>query len=132
MTINSWKWNRWTACGIGLIRFAPGSLATFGLAHLRQVKADGNRLFELHVYHPMPGKLPVMESRFRDKTSKILARYNLNVLGYWESEDSSDNSFLFLLAHENQEGAKKNWDAMRVDPEFQEIIKSEQTEKTLD
>ncbi len=131
MTINYWKLKRWTVCGISLVSFAAGSLATLRLAQLQQVKADGNRVFELRVYHAVPGKLPVMESRFRDKTSKILARHNLNVVGYWVTEDGSDNSFIFLLAHESREEAKRNWDAMRVDPEFQEIFKSEQAEKTL-
>jgi NIPSNAP len=132
LTINSCKGKRWTACGIGLVFFAAGSLATVGLAQLCQVKADSNRIFELRVYHAVPGKLPVMESRFRDKTSKILARHNLNVVGYWATEDPSDNSFIFLLAHQSREEAKKNWDAMRVDPEFQEVVKWEQAEKTLE
>lgn len=132
MTINSWKLKRWTACCIGLVSFAAGALATVRLAQLQQVKADNNRVFELRVYDAVPGKLPVMESRFRDKTSKILARHNLNVEGYWVTEEGSNNSFTFLLAHESREEAKKNWDTMRVDPEFQEIVKSEQAEKTLE
>jgi NIPSNAP len=132
MTINSRKLERWTACGIGLVSFAAGSLVTGRLAHLQQVKADSNRVFELRVYHVVPGKLPVMESRFRDKTSKILARHNLNVVGYWETEDGSDNSFIFLLAHQSREEAKKNWDAFRLDPEHQEVIRAEQSEKTLE
>jgi hypothetical protein len=132
LTINSWKLKRWTACGIGLVFFAAGSLATVGLDQVHQVRADSNRIFELRVYHAVPGKLPVMESRFRDKTSKILARHNLNVVGYWASEDGSENSFIFLLAHQSREEAKKNWDAMRADPEFQEIVKLEQAEKTLE
>jgi len=132
MTINSWKFKRWTVFGTALFSFAAGSFVTVRLAQLQQVNADSNRVFELRVYHAVPGKLPVMEARFRDKTSKLLARHNLNVLGYWETEDGSDNSFIFLLAHESREEAKKNWDAMRVDPEFQEILKSEQTEKTLE
>jgi len=131
MTIDSWRLKRRTAYGIGLVSFAVGSLATLGLIHLRQVNADSNRIFELRVYHAVPAKLPVMESRFRDKTSKILARHNLNVLGYWTTADPSDNSFIFLLAHESREEAKKNWDTTRVDPEFQEILKSEQAERTL-
>jgi hypothetical protein len=132
MTTSSRKWKRWTVCAIGLICFAAGSLAAVGLVHMRQVRADSNRVFELRVYHAVPGKLTVMESRFRDKTSKILARHNLNVLGYWESEDASDNSFIFLLAHASREEARNNWDAMRVDPEFQEVLKAEQSEKTLE
>jgi NIPSNAP len=126
--------NRWTAFGIVLVSFAAGSLITARLAHTSQVRADGNRVFELRVYHAVPGKLPALESRFRDKTSKILANHNLNVVGYWTTEDTPtwDNTFVFLLAHPSWEEARKNWDAMRADPEFQEIAKSEQAEKTLE
>jgi NIPSNAP len=126
--------NRRTASGILVVSFAAGSLITARLAHRSQVRADGNRVFELRVYHAVPGKLPALESRFRDKTSKILTKHNLNVVGYWITEDTPtwDNTFVFLLAHPSREEAKKNWDAMRADPEFQEIVKSEEAEKTLE
>lgn len=130
MTLSFWKWKRGAVYGISLLSFAVGSLMSTKLAYVQRVKANSNRVFELRLYHAVPGKLPVMESRFRDKTSKILARHNLDVTGYWVSEDGS--AFIFLLAHESQEKAKQNWDAMRADPEFQEIVKAEQGEKTLE
>jgi hypothetical protein len=104
------------------------------LSHIQLASADSNRVFELRVYHDLPGKLPVMESRFREKTSEILARHNLNVVGYWVTADASvsENSFIFMLAHQSREEAKKNWETMRLDPEFQEIEKAEQTERTLE
>jgi hypothetical protein len=132
ITIKSWKLKRWTACDISLVSFAPGALVMVRLAQLQQVKADSNRAFELRVYHAVLGQLPVMESRFRGKTSKILSPHNLNVVGYWVTENASDNSFIFLLTHEGREEAKKYWDATRVGREFQEIVKSEQAEETLE
>jgi len=133
MTLNCWKFKRWTVYGIALLSFAAGSLITARLAHINQVRADSNRIFELRVYHHLPGKLPVMESRFREKTSKILARHNLKAVGYWVTEDvSSQNSFIFMLAYQSREEAKRNWDAVLLDPEFREIEKAEQSEKTLE
>ena len=134
MKTNFWKLNRWTVFGIGLVCFAAGSLATVRLAQLQQVKADSNRVFELRVYHAVPGKLPALESRFRDTTSRLLAKHDLKVVGYWVPEDAPawDNTFIFMLAHPSREEAKKNWDAMRADPEFQEVIKSEQANKTVE
>jgi hypothetical protein len=104
------------------------------MAHITKVQADSTRLFELRIYHDLPGKLPVMESRFREKTSMILARHNLNVVGYWVTAENSasENSFIFMLAHQSREEAKKNWEAVRSDPEFKEIEKAEQGEKTLE
>jgi hypothetical protein len=81
----------------------------------------------------VPGKLPALESRFRDTTSKLLAKHDLNVVGYWVPEDAPwDNTFVFMVAHSSREEAKRNWDAMRSDPGFQEVVKSEQAEKTVE
>ena len=121
-----------TALSIGLVVSVAGGLVGVRLVLANKVKADSNRVFELRIYHAVPGKLPVMESRFRDTTSKILARHHLNVIGYWVAEDAPDNSFVFLFAHESREEAKRNWEAFRLDPEFQEIVKAERAEKTLE
>jgi hypothetical protein len=117
---------------LGLFAVAAASFISSRLVRPNPVLADNDRIFELRIYHAVPGKLSTMESRFRDKTSKILARHNLNVVGYWVTEDPQDNSFVFLLAHQSREEANKNWQAFRLDPDFQEVAKSEQTEKTLE
>jgi len=134
VTPNRWKFKGWTACGIALFSFAAGSLITARLAHLNQVRADSNRVFELRVYHAVPGKVPALESRFRDTASKLLAKHDLKAVGYWVPEDAPplDNTFVYILAHPSRDEAKKNWDAMHNDPEFQEMLKSEQTEKLVE
>jgi hypothetical protein len=132
MTLNFRKSKYWTACSVGLIAFAAGSLITGRLLHANEVRADSTRVFELRVYHALPGKLPALESRFRDKTSKILARHNLPVVGYWVTEEVSDNSLIWIVADSSREEAKKNWAAMMADPEFQDVIKAEQAEKLVE
>src|SRR5580698_8998771 len=89
MKNNSWKLNRWTVFGIGLVCFGAGSLVTARLMHVSQVRADSNRVFELRIYHVVPGKLPALESRFRDTTSKLLAKHDLKVVGDWVPEGCS-------------------------------------------
>ena len=132
MTLNFRKSKCWTACSVGLVAFAAGSSITGRLLHVNDVRADSNRVFELRVYHALPGKLPALESRFRDKTSKILARHNLQVVGYWVTEEASDSSFIWIVADSSREEAKKNWAAMMADPEFQDVIKAEQAEKLVE
>jgi hypothetical protein len=124
----------WTVCGIALVSFAAGSLITARLAHIEQVRADSNRVFELRIYHAVPGKMAALESRFRDTASKLLAKHDLKAVGYWIPDDPPawDNTFVYVLAHPSREEAKKNWDAMRADPGFQEMLKSEQAEKSVE
>src|SRR5215469_13249866 len=99
--------------------FACGSLFTDRLVRTERVRANSNRIFELRIYYDLPGKLSVMETRFREKTSKILAKHNLNVVGYWVTTDpsASENAFIFLLAHQSQEEAKEELDCTDSGPE---------------
>lgn len=126
--------NWWLIFGMAMIAFAGGSLVTGRLGGRERVRAASDRVFELRVYHALPGKLPALESRFREKTSKILARHNLNVVGYWVSDagSASENEFIWVVAHSSWEEGKKNWDAMGADPEFQEMVKAEQAEKLVE
>jgi len=117
---------RWRVCGIALLSFAAGSLIT-------QVRADNDRVFELRVYHAVPGKIQALQARFRDTTAKLLAQHHLHVVGYWVGEDApgADN-FYWLVAHSSREDAKKNYDALRGDPAFLETVKAEQQEKLVE
>jgi NIPSNAP len=115
-----WKFNGWTLCATAVASFVCGSLMTARLAHVQEVKADSNRVFELMVYHTEPGKVPELESTFKD-VSKLQAKHGLNVVGYWVPNDNSvawKDTFVYLVAHSSHEDAKKNWDALHADPLF--------------
>jgi NIPSNAP len=139
MTFSYWKFRGGisqgcSVCAIALLSFIAGSLITAPLAHIDHVLAGSNRVFELRVYHTAPGKLPALESRFRDIYSKLFAKHDLQVMGYWVPEGSADwdNTFVYLVAHSSREEAKKNWDAMLADPEVQEAIKSQRADKVVE
>jgi NIPSNAP len=119
VVLNRWKWKGWMVCGTALVSFAAGSLLTARLTHLNQVRADSNHVFELMVYHTVPGKVPALESIFRD-VSKLQAKYNLNVVGYWvpNNDPAWANTFVYLVVHPSLEEAKKNWHALHADPAF--------------
>jgi hypothetical protein len=115
-------------------RSAAGLVLIGALGHSRATRAESDRVFELRVYHCLPGKLPALEARFRDTTSKLLAKHNLNVVGYWvaDGKSASQNTFVFMVAHSSMDEANRNWAAMEADPAFQDVIKAEQREKTVE
>lgn len=118
--LSHWKLKGWTLlCCTAVFSFAAGSLFTARLTRLNQVRADSNRVFELMVYHTVPGKVPALESIFRD-VSKLQAKHDLDVVGYWVPNDDPAwaNTFVYLVAHPSQEEAKKNWRALHADPAF--------------
>jgi hypothetical protein len=124
--------NRLSACALALVSFAAGSLFSLRLAHLQQVRADSNRVFELRIYHTVPGKATALQSEFREKVSKLFAKHDLKALGYWAPVDApaSENTFVYILAHPSREEAKQHWAAFQADPEFKEMIQSQQTPDT--
>lgn len=133
MTTNRWNFKTWTVCGIALLSFAAGSALTARLMHLARVRADSNRVFELRVYHTVPGKASAVQDEFRDTVTKLFAKHDLKAIGYWAPLDppTSENTFIYILAHPSREEAKKHWDAFRADPQFQEMIKGQQGDKKL-
>jgi hypothetical protein len=134
MSFDGWKFKGGSVCVVALLAFAGGSLMTARLAHMDNVKADSNQVFELRIYHTVPGKVPELESRFRDIYAKALAKHNLQVVGYWVPEGSADwdNTFVYVVDHASREEAKKNWDAMLADPEVQAAIRAEETNKLVE
>jgi NIPSNAP len=109
----------WPFLATALLSFVAGSLFTARLTHLRQVNAANNRVFELMIYHTFPGKVPALESSFRD-VSKLQAKYKLNVVGYWvPNEDPAwQNTFIYIVAHPSRQEAQANWKALHLDPAF--------------
>jgi len=103
-----------------VVSFACGSAITAHLTRVETVKADSNRVFQLMVYHTVPGKVPALESVFQD-VSKLQAKHGLNAIGYWVPNDDSPawkDTFVYLIAHSSLDDAKKNWDALHADPAF--------------
>jgi hypothetical protein len=122
--LNHWTRKGWIVCAAALLSFTAGSLLTARLTHVNQVRADTNRVFQLMVYHAVPGKVPALESIFRD-VSKLQAKHDLDVVGYWVPNDDPAwaNTFIYIVAHPSRDEAKKNWQALHADPAFPEYRK---------
>ena len=104
--------------GSVVVSFVAGSLLTACLMHAQQARADRDHVFELLVYHTLPGKEPALESVFRD-FAPLQARY-VKVVGYWVPNDDPAwaNTFIYVVAHPVWKKRKKNWGALHADPAF--------------
>lgn len=103
---------------IALLSFSAGVFVTTWVTHQKEVRAESSRVFELMIYHTEPGKVPALESIFRD-VSALQTKHNLNVVGYWIPDDPAwKNTFVYLVAQPNQAEAEANWHALHADPAF--------------
>jgi hypothetical protein len=112
------------------LSFLAGSLITAHLVTSKVVQAQSSRVYELRVYHTLPGRLPALESRFRDHTIDIFKRHQMISVGYWIPQDSpqKENTLIYILAHESRESAKKNWAEFAADPEWQRVSKASEAD----
>ena len=64
-----------------------------------------------------------LKARFGDHTDAIFRRHIMKSIGYWSPEDapSSQNLFIYILAHPSWQEAEKNWAAFQTDPEWQKV-----------
>jgi|SRR5215468_7776980 len=122
--ITSYTLKRWIISGTALV-LAVAGLMIGRLMHANETRADGNRVFELRIYHALRGKGPALESVFRD-ASKVMANHGINVVGYWvPNEDPAwKDTLIYIVAHPSREEAKKNWDALHADPVFRPYVEA--------
>jgi hypothetical protein len=107
------------------ISLAASALAAAGsllLTTLLEGQSKG-RVFELRTYTTNEGKLPDLEARFRDHTTRIFKKHGMTNVGYWVPQDKP-NTLIYIISHASREQAKKNWDEFRADPEWQSVQKA--------
>lgn len=109
-----------TICAAALALFSAGYWV--GMAKSVHAQAK-NRVFELRTYTTNEGKLSDLNKRFRDHTMEIFKRHGMTNIAYWTPEDKplSENTLIYVLAHESREAGKKSWDAFRNDPEWKKV-----------
>src|SRR5258708_19445988 len=115
--LNRWKFKGLIVGVIALVAFAAGSLVTARLAHANPVRADSNHVFELNIYHTLPGKATELEDLFRGD-SKLMAKHGVNVIGFWVPNESPEwkDTFVYVVDFPSREEAPKRWAELKPDP----------------
>ena len=109
-----------------VLSLAAGSLVAPRLTHAQVSGSSGGRVFELRVYHTLPGRLPALQANFRDHNVAYLKKHGITSIGYWTPQDApaSENTLIFIVAHESREAAERNWKEFRADPEWQKLAQA--------
>jgi hypothetical protein len=80
-------------------------------------------VYELRVYHALPGKLGELLARFREHTTKLFERHGMKNVAYWTPVDEPEksNTLIYILYHPSREAATANWKAFQDDPEWKSV-----------
>jgi len=85
-------------------------------------------IYELRIYHSVPGRLPALIARFQNDTVRIWGKLGIRQAGFWTTLiGESSHELTYMLAWENLAEREKRWTAFLADPEW--IAVSAESEK---
>jgi hypothetical protein len=88
---------------------------------LKIEKGKDDRVFELRTYTASKGNLGNLNDRFKNHTMKLFEKHGMTNLVYWnvlKGQKGEGTQLVYLLAHKDENAAKKSFDAFRMDPDW--------------
>jgi hypothetical protein len=103
------------AAGVNVGRVLPNS----SIAHAQ----SQSRVFEIRTYTATDGNLDALHARFRDHTMRLFEKHGMTNIGYWTPQDAplSNNTLIYIIAHQSRDAARENWKQFQADPEWQKV-----------
>ena len=75
-------------------------------------------LHEYRRYVAVPGRMPDLQRRFRDRTTLIWKRLEIRPIAFWEPVFGSYNELHYILAWEDLAERERKWAIFSADPEW--------------
>jgi len=80
-------------------------------------------IYELRVYHAVPGRLPALLSRFKDRTLRIWEKHGIRQAGFWTTlVGESSQEVIYMLAWDSLAEREKRWGAFLADPQWAAVV----------
>ncbi len=108
------------------------SLNDYSVAARNDIEKPGGS-FELRTDVVNPGKLPMLNARFRKHTTSLFNRHGIQNVSYWTPFDQPDSkdTLIYLVHHANRKQADLNWEAFGQDPEWKKVARESQIQGKL-
>ena len=85
-------------------------------------------LYEMRIYHAIPGRLPDLNKRFDTITLKVWDKFGIRQVGFWTvAVGPSSNALYYILEWKDMAEREQKWTAFETSPEW--IAARAETEK---
>jgi len=89
-------------------------------------------IYELRVYHCLPGKLPDVLKRFEAHTLRIWQRYGIEYVGFWTTQiGESSQDLTYMLKWQSLAEREDKWSRFTRDAEYAEARKASEANGPL-
>jgi len=75
-------------------------------------------IYELRIYHVMPGRMEDLNRRFREHTMKLFAKHGVKVVGFWQTVIGDSDELIYITTFEDMNHRQRAMDAFARDPEW--------------
>lgn len=93
-----------------------------------------DRIFEFRTYVAAPGRLAMLNTRFRDHTMRLFERHGMKNIAYWNrlaDQEGSCATLFYLLSHRDRLAAQTSFDSFMADPDWQSAFLASQATGSL-
>ena len=73
-------------------------------------------LYELRIYEILPGRMPVIDARFREHTLGFFARHGVEVVGFWHEVVGRSDRLVYLTRFADMADRERKWGSFINDP----------------
>jgi hypothetical protein len=79
---------------------------------------EGHRMiYELRIYHCLPGRLPALLKRFENTTLGLWEKHGIRQAGFWTVKvGESNHDLYYMLAWDSMGECETKWNAFATDP----------------
>ena len=105
--------------GVAILAFVAG----MQVDQVTGVEAQGNQIYELRTYTTAEGRLPALLQRFGGGEIELFHKQGMKSVGYWvpADEPESQNTMIYVLAHDSREVAQRSWRGFSDDPAWTQM-----------
>ena len=104
--------------GAVVVSFATGLY----VSEVTTLEAQQRQIYELRTYTTAEGRLPALLTRFGETGEiELFHKQGMRSVGYWvpnEESGLSENTMIYMLAHDSREAARESWRGFGEDPEW--------------
>lgn len=77
-------------------------------------------IYELRIYHILPGRMDAINKRFADHTLGLFKKNGIDTVDFWMDTDEK-SAIYYILEHKDRETRDANFEKFRNDPEWIEV-----------
>jgi len=85
-------------------------------------------IYELRIYKILPGRMPNIQQRFANVTTKFFKKHGIEVVGFWDTVVGESDEFIYMVRFKDLADRQAKFTAFMQDREWQEAKRASEAD----